>query len=414
MGVGERMNNVTIGGVDTPTEVIVSERDLSWPLALILFYSTNSMLFSTAPVLVTQLLKVVALLLPLVLRLLFWRSLRVTGEGFILKIVIFTAILMGLFPMSVVSGTAVGCVVNFVCHFLLLVLNFCVMGRGGVYNLFEKFERITIFFAVVSLFFWIFGEFLHVLSPTGTVYSGWSQSTVVTFYYLHFGAQGLRNCGQFVEAPMYNIVLCTALFFELFMRTKVSKIRLMILLLTIGTTFSTTGQLVAMASILVRFVVLRKQRMSILKLIVFTIVAIFAVVCLVVVSTMILDAKSQGASFAVRAYYMLTELRAFSEAPFIGHGYCSFAIGSSNSITLILAEGGLWLFIAYLLCLVILPFKLSALAQNEGLKYFVLFYFWVFSITVSPYLLLTYAVMSSSLIVLLVDKRNVKNQYIWS
>ena len=381
-----------------------------WPIAMVLFFFTNSLLFWSLPVSITFAIKIVALALPLIFRVVLSHKLIVVGKHFIPKFVLVTSVLAVLYPMSQISGHGAPFLGQFLFITVLVLVNFCVMENGEIFSLFEKFERIVVFFAIISLFFWLFGETLHIVPPMGTVHTEWS-GTVANYFFLHFGAQDTRNCGWFVEAPMYNLVLCTAIFFELFVRTKVNRWRLIILIITTITTFSTTGQLLMMGALFVKFVVLSERRLSIIQALLLFLAAVLVVAVIAAAATTILQEKSEGLSYAVRLSFMLKELRAFSHSPFLGHGFFTFSAGTSNSICLILAEGGLWQFFIYITCLVVLPYRLSKIMNRPEFKYFFLFYFAAFSITVSPYLPITYAVMASSAVLFFLEKKHLISLY---
>ena len=382
--------------------LMISENALYWPLAILLFFDANTMWLFSLHSAVQHSLKFLILLLPLVVRGL--RGNLVLGSShFILKFLLLIAALSALFPMSLRAGYAEYYLVIFFCYFLLVILNIATLRKGGIVDLFYKFETFTVVFAVISLFFWLFGETIKLIPPMGYAHNAWS-GTVPNFYFLHYGAQVYRNCGVFVEAPMYNLVLCTSLFVELFLREKLSKLRFSILCITILTTFSTTGQLVMMGALFVRFVVLSKKKFSLLVIVISSILAMIAMAAVVYAAVVIMVEKAEGASYAVRYMKMMTELNAFKTSPIIGNGFFSYTYGTSNSICLILAEGGIWQFLLYVLPMVFMPLWLSKKLAQPSLKYFSLFYFAVFSITVSPYLLLTYTVIASCLCRVILDK----------
>ena len=64
------------------------------------------------------------------------------------------------------------------------------------------------------------------------------------WYYLRHNCWAIwRNTGIFNEGPMYNMVLCMALTIECFIRPIKSKVKICILIITIISTLTTTGQL---------------------------------------------------------------------------------------------------------------------------------------------------------------------------
>ncbi len=380
-----------------------------WVLALIIFLSTNSVYFHLLPTIIVHAIKLSALLLPLVIKALLHR-LTIEGKNTIVKLLALGFFVFLLLPKAMISGNTFEFIGIFALHTLLMLLNIATLREHGILDLFDKYERITVTFAIISLFFWFFGEICHVIPNTGYVTTEWS-GTVANYFFLHFGAQSTRNCGVFVEAPMYNLALCTAIFFELFAKSQVNKFRLSVLIITNLTTLSTTGQLLLMAALAFRFLALKKRKLSIFKLTIFSLVAVVVAGAAIYASKVILVEKADGASFVVRAQYMLKELHAFTTSPIVGHGFYSFSAGTSNSICLIMAEGGIIQLIIYTSCLVVLPIIVSKRSKDPRKKYFHLFFFLAFCITVSPYLLLTYAMMAVCASSLLVSDNFYIKQY---
>lgn len=118
-------------------------------------------------------------------------------------------------------------------------------------SIFKKFSNFTLLLAISSLVFWIGGSVLHILSPTFFVPSTWAGERLLNCYYgIYFETQTLRlfgiemyrNSGLFQEGPMYNMVLCSALLVELFFVERKSNWRIGVLVVTIFSTFTTTGQ----------------------------------------------------------------------------------------------------------------------------------------------------------------------------
>ena len=54
---------------------------------------------------------------------------------------------------------------------------------------------------------------------------------------MFFGRLYLRNCVIFSEAPSYAVPLVMSLFFEVFFQKRKNRLRIVVLLLTIMTTF---------------------------------------------------------------------------------------------------------------------------------------------------------------------------------
>lgn len=382
-----------------------------WPLALILFFSTNSCYYiNLSSKRGDQALELLAALLPLCVSMMVGAC-RIEGRSAIPKLLLVAGVVFLLMPKALLAGTIVGFVFRMVVMFGLYVLLVATMRAGGLFDVLIKFERTTVIFAAISLFFWLFGEILHLIPPSGTIANDWSGGeTISNYYYLHFGAQGQRNCGVFCEAPMYNLVLCSALFVELFVRASASRARLLIIVATIATTMSTTGQLVTMGSLFVRFFVMRKRKASAWSVMFWAIASLASLVVVAYASKYIMEEKATGASYAVRAAYMLKELRAFASSPILGHGFLTFTFGSSNSICPTLAEGGLVQFALYSSAMLLLPYY-GLHGRHRNLLCFFVFYFAAFSITICHYNPLTQFVMAMGLCRLFVSGRKYESLF---
>lgn len=383
-----------------------------WPLALTLFFSTNSCYYiNLSSKRGDQALELLAALLPICVSTMVG-SCRIEGRSAILKLLLVAAVVFLLMPKALVAGTIVGFVFRMVVMLGLYVLLAATMRVGGFFEVLVKFEKTTVVFASVSLFFWLFGEILHLIPPSGTIANDWSGGeTISNYFYLHFGAQGQRNCGVFCEAPMYNLVLCSALFVELFVRASVCRVRLLILVATIASTMSTTGQLVTMGGLFVRFFILRKRKASAWSVMFWSIVSLASLVAVAYASKYIMEEKATGASYTVRAAYMLKELRAFASSPIVGHGFLTFTFGSSNSICPILAEGGLVQFALYTSAMLLLPYY-GLHSRHRNHFCFFAFYFAAFSITICHYNPLTQFVMAMGLCRLFVSGRKYESLFL--
>lgn len=377
------------------TDVHLRFRDdlWEWPLALTLFFSTNSVLNYTLPHALVVILINGSFILPIIVAALR-RRLTLSGRYSMVSLLawLFFATTVTLATLANAPESIGFAFYKISIQFSLSILFFAIHERGGgrTFSIFFKFESIVIVAASVSLFFWLFGEVLGVIPPIGTVNNQWS-GTVHNWFFLHFSAQGSRNCGAFVEAPMFNLVLCTALITELFLRPSANKRRIAILVITILTSRSTTGQMLLIMLVMLKVIQGNKNRSILTKMLMIAGGSIIAIGC-ITAGTLVMQEKSGGESFAVRARFMIEELEAFANSPILGHGLSTFIEGTSNSICLILAEGGLFLASAYIAGLLVMPKKLSVLSGAKKFKMFGWCYFFLFSITVSPYNPLTFMV----------------------
>lgn len=126
------------------------------------------------------------------------------------------------------------------------------------------FENLMIFISIISLIFWMLLS-VHLIKSNMSIISKWGVlKEIPGCFWVDFIAQGqgqhflgvsniIRNTGIFPEAPIYSYFLCIALFIELFLkRDKVFNIKTLILLVTIFSTTSTTGILIALPAIFLK------------------------------------------------------------------------------------------------------------------------------------------------------------------
>ncbi len=317
---------------------------------------------------------------------------------------------MGLFPMffllffvgSLVPLLKSGeYMVGFLFRVLflsLLLLYFMSINikRSSYYVLFFCFSEIVCCLSALSLFFWLGGEILAVIPSSGVVYTDWSQNFVANFYWLHFAAQGERNCGIFVEAPMFCIVLSTALCIELFLRSKYNKFRLILLIATILSTGCTTGYLIVMLVVFTRFFLYDNDRITLSHLIL-SIFGIVVAIAFYFISEDLLLKKMETDSYAVRIGYMVNAFNVWIESPLFGIGPYKNVEGASNSIMVLLADGGVYLFLFYLFGLLLVPIYAGIKCGNKAYMYFSILFFIPFTVTLILYNFLTLTLIALGL-----------------
>lgn len=257
------------------------------------------------------------------------------------------------------------------------VFYFYFLRPNSFYSFMEKYAKMVYLFAAISVVLYFLGTIMHILPPLRTKYN-WVGTTLSAKNYLHLmyecqnvlfsGTEFVRNCGIFCEAPSYAVPLLMALAYELFYSKKMSLKRIIVLLLTMVTTYSTKALVIACVAVLLKVIVfsldrgtnLNRSQRTVKNLVKLTMPVVFA--GLVVVAAMILNQKLDSASFADRMDNIQASLKAFSHSPLVGVGlgnesaitqYCLYITkwqGLSMGATTLLAEGGLLLTYVYLLC----------------------------------------------------------------
>lgn len=246
---------------------------------------------------------------------------------------------------------------------LLLVIILLLREQNKLQAWLINLINITALLAVISLFFWILVSNFNVISPTDYLINKWSDGgLVVSYYNMYFETQKIeimdnvivRNSGVFAEAPMWNLILSIALMIQtLFLRR--NDYKTLILVLTILSTVSTTG--VYIIGLIIAYKIIfevsgwRKY------------ITLILVPILVLGLSFIWENKSETASASIRFDDYKAGIQAWFDNIFFGSGFLNGLrviesymdttiranLGYSNSLFVILAQGGIILFILYLL-----------------------------------------------------------------
>jgi len=233
----------------------------------------------------------------------------------------------------------------------------------------KEFSNVMLVLAVISLSIYFFGSISNIIHPTDTTTISWGGvRTVESYYGIHFNTQRqtlfetsfLRNTGIFAEAPMYSLVLSIALAIELFLKQKKSMWRVILFCITIITTVSITG-IILMAFLIIAkflFVDAKTKTTKHLKLLIIPLIGIIGIYIL---TTALSLKKNDTASFSVRMDDYKASFLAWKDHLLLGNGYKNDAsiiqymnpsrlsnTGLSNSILVLLAQGGLYLGIFYI------------------------------------------------------------------
>ena len=245
---------------------------------------------------------------------------------------------------------------------LMLILLMFKNFNDRLFDFLNTFVKIILIFAIVSLIFWAFGSILKVVHPTNVVINNWNGGRLTPSYFnLYFETQGIhffgttiiRNSGIFAEAPMWSLMLSSAFIIqELFLENSIK--RLSLLTLTIFTTVSTTGLFVIGLLLIYRVLMLKKSLFKYVSLITIPII-IYALL-------QVWEEKSDSISASIRFDDYIAGFLAWRANFFFGSGLTlglkaiesnmntliRTNLGYSNSLFVILAQGGVILGIFYL------------------------------------------------------------------
>ena len=282
--------------------------------------------------------------------------------------------------------------------------------------------------AIISLIFYVLGSLTNIIKPNTYVTYDWGQvRTSESYYYLHFNTQrvgtfGLniwRNTGIFTEAPMYSLILSIALILNMFIidgKSKLDKIFSIILLTTVVSTFSATGLVIVTLSIITKMFLELKNKNNLKKVC----VLLFSII-LIIISIITVSMRSKMKTGSIRTDDYRASFNAWLDYPIMGNGYNNEAAiksymlptredyGLSNTLGVILAEGGIYLLLFYIFPIMYLIVKYW---QNKKYKS-VAFYFMFFILialcifTYTPLMFLIMAGAYNSVV-----KRKFKNEKI--
>lgn len=276
---------------------------------------------------------------------------------------------------------------------LLVVILILINEQNQLKEWLIYYINITILLSVVSLFFWILGSNLNIISSTDYLINKWSDGGVaVSYYNIYFETQRIaimdnviiRNSGIFAEAPMWNLILSIALMIQTLFLGR-NNYKTFILVLTILSTVSTTG-IYVIGLIIAYKIIFEVSGWK--KYIALTLVPI-----LLLVLSFVWENKSETASASIRFDDFYAGIKAWSDSIFFGSGFSSGLrviesymdttiranLGYSNSLFLILAQGGITLFILYLLPMILIFVKRK---YSYDIKFFVILLIVIFSTTI--------------------------------
>ena len=324
------------------------------------------------------------------------------------------AILLGTFlpSLNVAEGQFLRFFRMYVLFLSLLVLYLVALfkeGRDRVYSLFLKYSNIVSILATISLSFWFLGSILEIIPYTTVIPNSWGRDKFIpTYYGIYFETQEamatagqesamIRNSGIFNEAPMHNMILCVAIAIEIFLRPKLSKTRVLILVVTIFSTISTTGVIFLVILLSGKFVLaMNTKRRSIMILC----IPIALLLSVWLVSALLDNKKETGeGSYNSRSRDIVRCIEVGLENPILGveifhkadevGGTEASGYGYSNSLFAIFAHGGFYMWILYLLPLFIMPLLCYKRDKDIHILGVMMCYFLLFTFTNSHYKYLT-------------------------
>lgn len=244
--------------------------------------------------------------------------------------------------------------------------------KGEPFRLLYRIETVVLFLAVISVILWLCGSVLGILQHSCSIQVNWGREKTIYGYFgvqyetaidTTFGLKGYRNSGIFTEAPMFNLWLCFALAIELFLKDKTILKKVIILVVAILTTISSTGFVVATLCFLMKYWQTIKQMKKQIKIMMLVSLAV-GVPFVIYYAVKLFQVKSDTLSFAIRLQDYSAGVIVWEQHPLFGSGFGNLAhlynytytymqglesMGYSNSVMGLLATGGIWMFLLYVL-----------------------------------------------------------------
>lgn len=240
-------------------------------------------------------------------------------------------------------------------------------------SIFEKYINIMVVIGIISIVIWLMGSVFHVISPNMAISTTWTSTgkpiTVPGYWGIQFERQisdifsflgvSVRNSSFFAEAPMASFNFSIALLLELLViERKKHKYKIITLILAILTTFASTGYLIVIGILGYGYFKYKPKKMG-MKIIKIFIIPIVVGVFGIFIIILVLQ-KLGTSSGNIRVEDFVIGYNIWRKYAIWGCGYENndliktyFSIsrtnmGFSNSLTQILVQCGLYIFVLYI------------------------------------------------------------------
>lgn len=289
---------------------------------------------------------------------------------------------------------------------LILYYFLCAYDDKGIALLY-KYSNIIIVIASAGLIIWLLGPVMGILHTTKTVYTTWTGSgtpmAIESYYGVFFNRQTLasllgvnyRNSVIFTEAPMASFHFSVAMLVELFAKEKANRFKVLILILSILSTFAMSGYIFIICILFAKLIISRPKQKAIRYVKWFSLPLLLLIVSMI--SLDIAVQKLGTDSGSVRLDDFVVGFNAWKDNPLFGAGIGNdkyiqsymnsrrtFNTGFSNSIFQILAHGGLYLGLLYLFPIVC-GMKRSIKSKSISMMVFIMAVIYLVTFTVFSY-----------------------------
>lgn len=266
----------------------------------------------------------------------------------------------------------------FMCFLPLMLLYISCLNRYELRSFLDKFVQIVFIISAVSLFFWIFGSVLKLISPINQLKVVWGKPYTLmdNYAFVYFDSKQVqdwvvtnmlipRNISIFAEAPMFAFVILVAMIFNNNFNScilnKNKRIINIIFIITLFSTISVTGVVCGLLLIFSNLMKFYNNLTTCKKKIFIIILVVFMLICLPTCIDLVQN-KMSTSSTSARIMDLKNGFHVFTENPFIGKGIghsrqfednVETGYGYSNTIIPALTDGGMILTIIYLSPLIV-------------------------------------------------------------
>lgn len=291
---------------------------------------------------------------------------------------------------------------NYISSFAIILPMFILLfltekGKIKGKELLKKYSNIICILAVISLVMYVFGPVLGIIKPEKILLKWGNEPDINSYWNIHFLIQKanimnntlVRNTGIFTESPMYCLHLTIALATQLFLTERTRRNRVIILFLTILTSLSAIGIIIASILIISKMLFVyfeseKKKECSKLRLLKKIIIGILCIALIILSLFIFYERKNKSESLNIRIDDYKASFSTWREKPIFGCGYLNsdeieyhmnknrmHNKGLSNSLLTLLAQSGVYLFLLYLI-----PFSVTTYRFIKEKKYnYVMFNF---------------------------------------
>lgn len=284
----------------------------------------------------------------------------------------------------------------------ILFLYMSFIDRSEIKKILLAYSNLIFIIAVISLFFWVLGTRLNIIHSTNTIASVWSDSGQIlykpSYYNLYFETQAdnlnfLRNSAIYTESPMAGVNFSFAFLIDSFLSKREKIIKLIIFIFAIFSTHSTTAYMVAILTVL--FKLLFYKNKTIRKLIRLIVILLIPIVLFGIF--LMLKSKFSSFSGGIRSDDYKVGFQIWKNYPIFGCGFNNDNIirsymgswrivnnGFSNSITYVLATGGIYLEIIYI-TMFLRGLLISIKSRNINNAFLYTMFFIIWAVMIIPY-----------------------------